>query len=133
MIVTTFNVGEEVGKKVVQHVLAPRDGKPLGIASYKPYQSSGEDFLHDYLGNLGLPIELTPEFPTEARLVLLTESARQDPRIVPKIQHQLVSGKSVVITSGLLRALQGRGCRGGRLISGWAAGDTSWPPPGPRN
>jgi hypothetical protein len=86
-----------------------RLGKPLGIASYKPYQSSGEDFLHDYLGNLGLPIELTPEFPTEASLVLLTESARQDPRIVPKIRHQLVSGKSVVITSGLLRALQGRG------------------------
>jgi putative SOS response-associated peptidase YedK len=30
--VKTFNVGEEVGKKVVQHVLTPRDGKPLGIA-----------------------------------------------------------------------------------------------------
>jgi putative SOS response-associated peptidase YedK len=30
--VRTFNVGEEVGKKVIQHVLTPRDGKPLGIA-----------------------------------------------------------------------------------------------------
>lgn len=30
--VKTFNVGEEVGKKVVQHVLTPRDGKPRGIA-----------------------------------------------------------------------------------------------------
>jgi putative SOS response-associated peptidase YedK len=32
VIIATFNVGEEVGKKVVQHVLTPRDGKPLGIA-----------------------------------------------------------------------------------------------------
>ena len=30
--VRTFNVGEEVGKKVIQRVLTPRDGKPLGIA-----------------------------------------------------------------------------------------------------
>lgn len=86
-----------------------RLGKPIGIASYKPYQSSGEDFLQDYLGNVGIPIELTPDFPTEAPLVLLTESARQDPDIVAKIERQLVAGKSVVITSGLLHALQGHG------------------------
>jgi hypothetical protein len=87
-----------------------RLGRPIGIASYKPYQSSsGEDFLQDYLGNIGIPIELTPQFPTEAPLVLLTESAQQDPDIVAKIKRQLSSGRSVVITSGLLHALQGRG------------------------
>jgi putative SOS response-associated peptidase YedK len=32
MVVNTFNVGEEVGKKVVQHVLSPVDGKPLCLA-----------------------------------------------------------------------------------------------------
>jgi hypothetical protein len=84
-------------------------GKPIGIASYKPYQSSGEDYLHDYLGNAGIPIELTPVFPTGAPLILLTESARHDPGIVAKIKQQLVAGKSVVITSGLLHALQGHG------------------------
>jgi hypothetical protein len=42
-------------------------------------------------------------------MVLLTESAKSDPDIVAKIKKQLVAGKSVVITSGLLRALQGRG------------------------
>ncbi len=86
-----------------------RLGRPIGIASYKPYQSSGEDFLQDYLGNVGIPIELTPRFPADAPLILLTESARQDPDIVAKIKRQLASGKSVVITSGLLRALQGHG------------------------
>jgi hypothetical protein len=84
-------------------------GKPIGIASYKPYQSTGEDFLHNYLGNIGIPIDLHPEFPTNADLVLLTECAKADPAIVGKIKVQLVAGKSVVITSGLLRALQGRG------------------------
>jgi hypothetical protein len=84
-------------------------GKPIGIASYKPYQSSGEDFLHNYLGNIGVPIELSPAFPTGASLVLLTESAKHDPAIVEKIKAQLTAGKRVVITSGLLRALQGKG------------------------
>jgi hypothetical protein len=84
-------------------------GRPIGIASYKPYQSTGEDFLHNYFGNLGIPIDLHPEFPTNADLVLLTECAKFDPGIVGKIKAQLVAGKSVVITSGLLRALQGKG------------------------
>jgi hypothetical protein len=84
-------------------------GKPIGIASYRPYQSTGEDFLHNYLGNLGIPIDLHPEFPTNADLVLLTECAKYDPGLVGKIKTQLSAGKSVVITSGLLRALEGKG------------------------
>ncbi|MBB6094874.1 hypothetical protein HNQ60_003761 [Povalibacter uvarum] len=84
-------------------------GKPMGIASYKPYQSSGEDFLHNYLGNIGIPIELTPVFPESADLVLLTESAKHDPQIVERMKRQLAAGRNVAITSGLLRALHGKG------------------------
>jgi hypothetical protein len=84
-------------------------GNPIGIASYKPYQSTGEDFLHNYLGMIGIPMDLHPQFPTNADLVLLTESAKFDPAIVAKIKGQLTVGKSVVITSGLLHALQDRG------------------------
>jgi hypothetical protein len=40
---------------------------------------------------------------------LLTEQARFDPAIVSKIKKQLTDGKTVVITSGLLKALQGKG------------------------
>ena len=86
-----------------------RLGNPVGIASYRPPSGSGEEFLHNYLGNLGIPIDLHPDFPTNASLVLLTESAKADPAIVAKITGQLRAGKSVVITSGLLHALQGRG------------------------
>ena len=84
-------------------------GRPIGIKAYKPHHSSGEDFLPNFLGMLGLPIDLYPTFPTDADLVLLTESAKYDPDIVAKIKAQLAAGKSVVITSGLLRALQGKG------------------------
>lgn len=87
-------------------------GQPVGIACYKPYNTScDEDYLHNYLGGLGLPIDLHPDFPTAAPLVLLTESAAADPQIVAKIQTQLLAGKDVVITSGLLRAIQDRGFR----------------------
>ena len=86
-----------------------RLGHPAGIACYKPYHSTGEDFLHNYLGMIGIPIDLRPEFPTNASLVLLTECAKSDPDLVAKIKGQLRAGKSVVITSGLLRALQDQG------------------------
>ncbi len=56
-----------------------------------------------------MPVELTPVFPTEARTVLLTEAAAADPEITARIKGQLMAGKRVIITSGLLRALQGRG------------------------
>jgi hypothetical protein len=84
-------------------------GTPLGVKSYKPYHSMGEDFLHNYLGMLGIPMDLEPEFPTEASTILLTESAKHDTRIVEKIEKQLSEGKCVIITSGLLKALQGKG------------------------
>jgi hypothetical protein len=84
-------------------------GTPVGVKSYKPYHSSGEDFLHDYLGMLGIPVEMTPAFPIDAPVVLLTETAKFDPAIVGKMKKHLMDGKKVVITSGLLKALQGKG------------------------
>jgi hypothetical protein len=84
-------------------------GNPIGVPSYKPFHSTGEDFLHNYLGMLGIPIDLRPEFPTGASTILLTESAKFDPELVTKIKQQLMDGKTVIITSGLLKALQGKG------------------------
>ncbi len=86
-----------------------RLGNPVGVASYKPYHSSGEDYLHSYLGMVGIPIDLTPELRDSSPVTLLTESARFDQDIVAKMQKLLVDGKTVVISSGLLKALQGKG------------------------
>lgn len=84
-------------------------GKPIGLKSYKPYYSAGEAFLQNYLGMAGLPIEMVPEFPADEPIVLLTAQAADDPEIITKIENQLLAKKQVVITSGLLRALQTRG------------------------
>jgi len=84
-------------------------GEPVGVNSYKPFHSGGEDFLHNFMGMVGVPIDLRPEFPSEAPLVLLTEAAKHDPDIVGKIERQLRAGKNVMITSGLLNALEGKG------------------------
>ena len=86
-----------------------KTGNPIGIKSYRPYHSIGEDFLQNYLGMIGLPMDESPEFPAVDKVVLLTEEAKFDTDIVSKIKKQLTEGKTVVITSGLLRALQDKG------------------------
>ena len=84
-------------------------GQPVGVKTYKPFHSQGEDFLPNYLGTLGIPMDITPYFPAEANICLLTEQAGFDPDIVQKIKQQLLQGRQVMITSGLLRVLQGKG------------------------
>jgi hypothetical protein len=84
-------------------------GKPSGIKTYTPYHATGEEFLHDYLGMIGLPMDIVPQFPTGADMVLLTEQAKFDPDIIQKIKTQLEAGKSVCVTSGFLRAMKGKG------------------------
>ena len=84
-------------------------GQPVGLVSYNPYHSVGEDFFANFLGMVGVPLELTPVFPTEAKTVFLTESAAADPQIVAKIKNRIAAGGTVIITSGLLRVIQDRG------------------------
>ncbi len=86
-----------------------RLGTPMGVKIYKPFHSDGEDFLASYLGMVGIPVDLVPEFPAREQTILLTEAAKSDPGLVEKIKGQLQAGKHVVITSGLLKALQGKG------------------------
>lgn len=84
-------------------------GTPVGVPCYKPYHSSGEDFLPEYLGMAGVPVLLTPEFPVDAGTVLLTADAAGDPEIVKKLKRHLLDGKNAVVTSGLAQALAERG------------------------
>jgi hypothetical protein len=84
-------------------------GRPIGVKTYKPFHSYGEDHLPSYLGMIGIPMDIVPEFPAADKTILLTEQARFDPTIVAKIKKQLTDGKTVIITSGLLKGLQGKG------------------------
>jgi hypothetical protein len=81
-------------------------GNPIGLASYKPYHSSGEDFLQNYLGMIGLPMDMYPQFLTDKQQILLTQQAAKDPQIVEKIKAQLKKGGDVIITTGLLKAIK---------------------------
>lgn len=80
-------------------------GKPKGIVSYKAFHTAGDDFLQNYLGMIGLPMEMRPAFPEDQKVVLLTEQAKSDPDLVKKIDAQLHRGGDVVITTGLLEAI----------------------------
>ena len=84
-------------------------GNPTGVASYRPPHATGEDFLHNYIGNLGVPIELYPDYPANSHTILLTRAAAIDPAIIAKIDVSLRGGASVIVTSGFLEAMQGRG------------------------
>jgi hypothetical protein len=84
-------------------------GQPVGIKSYRPHHAVGEDFLHSFLGMVGIPIDIVPEFPSASKTILLTASAAHDQNLVAKIKKQLLDGKTVFITSGLLKELQGKG------------------------
>ncbi|MEM2248999.1 MAG: hypothetical protein QXN98_00575 [Candidatus Bathyarchaeia archaeon] len=85
-------------------------GQPLGVPCYKPYHSSSsEDFLPNYIGMIGVPLDLRPDFPCNEKTILLTENAKFDDGILRKIKEHLLRGGNVIITSGLLKALQGMG------------------------
>ena len=86
-------------------------GNPVGVKAYRPYHSRGEDFLHNYIGMLGIPMDLVPEFPSDAPTLFLTESAAHDKDILTKIKTQLMDGKTIIITSGLLKGLQDKGLK----------------------
>ncbi|HWF98481.1 MAG TPA: hypothetical protein VN691_04770 [Steroidobacteraceae bacterium] len=83
-------------------------GEPVGLATYRPYDSTGEDFLPETLGMAGIPIEMYPQWP-QGKTVFLTQAAATDRNIVPQIERHLRAGGNVIITSGLLRAIQDRG------------------------
>lgn len=94
----------EKGSEVVRQL-----GNPVGVPCYKPYHSHNEDFLYDYVGMLGIPLEPGPRFPEGESMVFLTASAAADSQIVDKLKGHLARGNNAVITSGLVWALRDRG------------------------
>lgn len=81
-------------------------GNPIGLASYKPFHSSGEDFLQNYLGMIGLPMDMYPRWLDNRQQLLLTQQAAKDPQIVERIKTQLRKGGDVIVTTGLLKQIK---------------------------
>ena len=86
-------------------------GTPKGVKAYKPFQSEGEDFLHNYMGMAGVPIEIVPQFPEDENVVILTECCKYDPEIIAKMKKFMQKGGDVIVTSGFYRAMQDKGIK----------------------
>lgn len=84
-------------------------GEPLGVKVYEPHHAYGEDHLYDYIGMLGIPMELMPAFPAGQELLLITENACRDEAIIEKMKAYLLGGGHVVMTSGFLTRMYGKG------------------------
>ncbi|HEX3076307.1 MAG TPA: hypothetical protein VHQ24_05540 [Lachnospiraceae bacterium] len=78
-------------------------GTPTGIACYLPYHSYGEDYLHNYVGMCGIPLDPYPDYPIDAMNVFLTESAAYDKDIITKVKASLLKGADVIVTSGFAK------------------------------
>ncbi len=77
-------------------------GKPVGIRTYIPFASDGENHVEMRLGMQGIPIEMTPYFPEDGSLVLLTEASHKDPQIMEKLRAHLLAGGKAVVTTGFV-------------------------------
>lgn len=80
-------------------------GEPAGIPAYIPYESAGENHLEMRLGMIGIPVDPTPVFPSDAKLILLTESSASDPEIISRLESFVRDGGDAVITSGFMDKL----------------------------
>jgi hypothetical protein len=84
-------------------------GKPIGVATYKPCNSVGEPYLPNYLGMIGVPIDLVPEFPTNAPTIFLTAASSYDKDLVAKTKQFVQAGGRVVATTELIETLGEKG------------------------
>ncbi len=84
-------------------------GNPVGTACYIPYHPSGEEYLHNYVGMLGIPLEPYPAYPEGKSRIFLTESAAKDADIITKIDKSLREGSDVIVTSGFVKATADKG------------------------
>ena len=84
-------------------------GNPVGLKFYRPLNSSGDSYLASYLGMLGIPVEPTPVFPTDSEILFIPQSASFDPEILTKIKQLLTNGGTVVMSSGFVETMRGKG------------------------
>ena len=77
-------------------------GEPVGLKTYIPFNSQGEDHLEDYLGMIGVPMEPVCDFPADSAKILLTASALKDEKILEKTEAFVAAGGNAIVTSGFI-------------------------------
>ncbi len=82
-------------------------GNPVGLKTYIPFNSKGEDHLEDFLGMVGIPMEPVCSFPEfkadkEGQKVLVTAASLKDKKVLEKIEAFAAEGGNVIATSGFI-------------------------------
>jgi hypothetical protein len=87
-----------------------RSRRVIGIAAYKPPNSHPEKEarVFDFAGMLGFPLVPCHEFPAKAPAIFLSIHALKDPELVSRLGTFLKSGKPVLLTDSLAKALASR-------------------------
>lgn len=83
-------------------------GNPIGLAAYRPHNARGENNVHNYIGECGLPLAPSCEYDFDAKSILLAEGAADDESIEEKMKASLKNGADVIVTSGFVRKMGDR-------------------------
>ena len=84
-------------------------GNPIGVSTYEPHDSEGEDQLINYVGMCGIPLEPVPYFDENAKTIFLTQNSAKDPDVVEKLKKYVYNGGHAIVTSGFMRATIDKG------------------------
>ena len=81
--------------------------QPLGIAIYKPINSSGDDDprIFDYLGMVGLPLLPCHQFPANAPAAIFPFQACFDPNLHSELTNYIRTGRPVWLTDALSQVI----------------------------
>ncbi|MGA3266959.1 MAG: hypothetical protein ABSE16_09070 [Verrucomicrobiota bacterium] len=84
--------------------------EPVGIAAYKPPNSSPHDerCVFDFVGMMGLPLAPCHEFPTHAPAAFLSLDALADTNLVTELGDFIHTGRTLLLTDGLAKQLAGQ-------------------------
>lgn len=87
-----------------------RHRSPVGMAVYKPPNSSGESErrVFEHVGMLGIPFVTCSQFPVDAPAAFFSIHALHDPTFTRQLDPYLQSGRPALITDGLAQRLDGR-------------------------
>ena len=77
-------------------------GNPVGVKSQEYANARGDDFLHNWFGMIGVPMDVHQKFPEGEKVIFLTAGSSNDPSLKSNIDKALRNGADVIITSGLL-------------------------------